>query len=183
MARDWVSASEIQAACGLPPIDAQRHVSQAKAWGEDDATVVAPLTFNTLNKWAAGIADNYALGVLNESISLARKTIAIPMIGHRFWNHPARSQSTALLSKWVTFLDPAVEGVRMQAVPSGSGPSVAAAFALDRILACLRSLGARYPHFCAGSTRCPDHPLFVGEASPARTGRAPQWCTRQGETK
>ncbi|MGB8383820.1 MAG: hypothetical protein WCG47_21670, partial [Dermatophilaceae bacterium] len=33
MARDWVSASEIQAACGLPPIDAQRHVSQAKAWG------------------------------------------------------------------------------------------------------------------------------------------------------
>ena len=137
MARDWVSASEIQAACGLPPIDAQRHVSQAKAWGEDDATVVAPLTFNTLNKWAAGIADNYALGILNESISLARKTIAIPMIGHRFWNHPARSQSTALLSKWVTFLDPAVEGVHMRAVPSGSGPSVAAAFAFDRILACL----------------------------------------------
>jgi phosphopantothenoylcysteine decarboxylase len=137
MARDWVSASEIEAISGLPPIDAQRHVTQAKAWGEDEATVVAPLTFNTLNKWAAGIADNYALGILNESIALRRKTIAVPMIGHRFWNHPARSQSTALLSQWVTFLDPAGEGTHLQAVPSGAGPTVAAAFDVDRLVGCL----------------------------------------------
>jgi hypothetical protein len=35
-----------------------------------DAMVVAPATFNTVNKWAAGISDTLALGLLNESIGL-----------------------------------------------------------------------------------------------------------------
>ena len=29
-----------------------------------DAILVAPATYNTINKWAHGISDNYALGVL-----------------------------------------------------------------------------------------------------------------------
>ncbi|WP_412544331.1 flavoprotein [Longispora sp. K20-0274] len=33
-----------------------------------DAVVVAPATFNTVNKLAAGLADNYALGVLAECV-------------------------------------------------------------------------------------------------------------------
>lgn len=32
-----------------------------------DAMVVAPATFNTINKWAYGISDTLALGLLNEA--------------------------------------------------------------------------------------------------------------------
>jgi hypothetical protein len=33
-----------------------------------DAMAVAPATFNTINKWAAGISDTLALGLLNEAL-------------------------------------------------------------------------------------------------------------------
>ena len=35
-----------------------------------DAFVVAPATFNTINKWALGISDTLALGLLNEATGL-----------------------------------------------------------------------------------------------------------------
>lgn len=35
-----------------------------------DAVVVAPATYNTINKWAAGIADTYALNLLAELTGL-----------------------------------------------------------------------------------------------------------------
>src|ERR1051326_7243036 len=35
-----------------------------------DAVVVAPATYNTINKWAAGIADNYVLNQLAELTGL-----------------------------------------------------------------------------------------------------------------
>ena len=45
--------------------------SQYSAPGESrsqvpDAIIVAPATYNTINKWALGISDTYALGVLAE---------------------------------------------------------------------------------------------------------------------
>jgi Flavoprotein len=33
-----------------------------------DAIIVAPATFNTINKWAVGISDTLALGLLTEAI-------------------------------------------------------------------------------------------------------------------
>jgi phosphopantothenoylcysteine synthetase/decarboxylase len=41
-----------------------------------DAFVVAPATFNTINKLAAGISDTLALGLLNEAIR--RETAVAP---------------------------------------------------------------------------------------------------------
>jgi hypothetical protein len=32
--------------------------------------VVAPATFNTINKWALGIIDTLVLGILNEALGL-----------------------------------------------------------------------------------------------------------------
>jgi flavoprotein len=39
--------------------------------------VVAPATFNTINKWAQGISDTLALGLLNEATGLG-----LPSTGH-----------------------------------------------------------------------------------------------------
>ncbi len=43
-----------------------------------DAMIVAPATFNTINKWAAGISDTLALGLLNEAVGLGLPVIAVP---------------------------------------------------------------------------------------------------------
>ena len=45
-----------------------------------DAILVAPATYNTINKWAHGISDTYALGVLAETTGLAVPTVVLPFV-------------------------------------------------------------------------------------------------------
>lgn len=45
-----------------------------------DAIVVAPATYNTINKWALGIADTYALGVLAEQTGLGIPIVVLPYV-------------------------------------------------------------------------------------------------------
>ncbi|MEV6416101.1 flavoprotein [Kribbella sp. NPDC051718] len=45
-----------------------------------DAVVVAPATYNTLNKWAAGIADNYVLSQLAELTGARVRIVALPFV-------------------------------------------------------------------------------------------------------
>ncbi|MFF0269280.1 flavoprotein [Kribbella sp. NPDC004536] len=45
-----------------------------------DAVVVAPATYNTINKWAAGIADNYPLTQLAELTGLGVRIVALPFV-------------------------------------------------------------------------------------------------------
>lgn len=141
-ARGWVPSAEVESITGMPPIVDQRDLGTERRWPADTATVVAPLTFNTLNKWAAGVADNYALGILNESVSLQRTTVAVPVIGDRFWGHPVTAQSLRLLSQAsVTFVDFArgdVEDARP--VPSGAGDLLASAFDPKWIVLALQEL-------------------------------------------
>ena len=52
--------------------------SQADAFPASDAILAAPLTSNTLNKWAAGISDTLALGLITEGIGLGLPIVALP---------------------------------------------------------------------------------------------------------
>lgn len=45
-----------------------------------DAIVVAPATYNTINKWAAGIADNYVLNQLAELTGLGAHIVVLPFV-------------------------------------------------------------------------------------------------------
>lgn len=45
-----------------------------------DAIIVAPATYNTINKWAAGISDTYALGILAEAPGLKIPTVVLPFV-------------------------------------------------------------------------------------------------------
>ena len=45
-----------------------------------DAVLVAPATYNTINKWAHGISDTYALGVLAETTGLSVPTVVLPFV-------------------------------------------------------------------------------------------------------
>src|SRR5688500_10560126 len=62
-----------------------------------DAMVVAPATFNTINKWAAGISDTLALGLLNEALGLGIPIIAVPTPSTALAQHPAFQTSVRFL--------------------------------------------------------------------------------------
>lgn len=76
---------------------------QYKLPSEDDvlppatAILVAPLTANTLNKWAAGIADTLALGLITEAIGLRVPIVALPHWNEAQSRHPAVNKSIANL--------------------------------------------------------------------------------------
>jgi phosphopantothenoylcysteine synthetase/decarboxylase len=65
-----------------------------------DVFVVAPATFNTINKLAAGISDTLALGLLNEGIGAGQPVIAVPFPNQVLARHPAFVASVATLRSW-----------------------------------------------------------------------------------
>ncbi len=66
---------------GGPVFSEYRRPDQAKRQPPADAAIVAPATYNTVNKWAAGIADNYALGTLAELTGLGVPIAVLPSVG------------------------------------------------------------------------------------------------------
>jgi hypothetical protein len=45
-----------------------------------DAIIVAPATYNTINKWAQGISDTYALGILAQTTALGVPIVVLPFV-------------------------------------------------------------------------------------------------------
>jgi phosphopantothenoylcysteine synthetase/decarboxylase len=64
-----------------------------------DAMIVAPATFNTINKWAAGISDTLALGLLTEAIGKGLPLVALPFLNVAQSRHPAFARSVDQLRK------------------------------------------------------------------------------------
>lgn len=62
-----------------------------------DAVVVAPLTFNTVNKWAAGVSDTLALGLLNELLCSGLPVVAGVWAKEALRRHPAYPRSVETL--------------------------------------------------------------------------------------
>ncbi|MGW0648370.1 flavoprotein [Streptomyces umbrinus] len=59
--------------------------------------LVAPATFNTLNKWAAGISDTLALGLVTEAFGLELPLVDLPYLNRAQAAHPALGRSVAFL--------------------------------------------------------------------------------------
>ena len=62
-----------------------------------DVFAAAPATFNTINKWAAGISDTLALGLLNEAVGLGKPIVAVPWPNVALARHPAFGRSIETL--------------------------------------------------------------------------------------
>ena len=67
-----------------------------------DALVVFPATFNTINKWALGISDTLALGLLCELTGLQLPIVAVPSFrtGGGLDLHPAFPRSIEMLRSY-----------------------------------------------------------------------------------
>jgi len=73
-----------------------------------DAFVVAPATFNTVNKLAAGISDTLALGLLNEAVGMGLPITVVPWPNVYLARHPVFGRSVTSLREWglTVILDP-----------------------------------------------------------------------------
>ncbi|MFG1998846.1 flavoprotein [Spirillospora sp. NPDC048911] len=70
-----------------------------------DAIVVAPATFNTINKWALGITDTVAVGMLCEHVGMGVPTLAVPQVKAELASHAVfKSNLDALRSMGVHVL-------------------------------------------------------------------------------
>lgn len=106
-----------------------------------DAFVIAPATFNTINKLAAGISDTLALGLVNEAVGLGLPIVAAPWPSIQLYLHPVFLRSIAALREWgvTVIIDPA------HLPPAGENPVVFPWEQLRTELGRLRGGGAGDP--------------------------------------
>jgi phosphopantothenoylcysteine decarboxylase/phosphopantothenate--cysteine ligase len=78
------------------PGAALEHI-QLTRWA--DAVVVCPATANTLNRFAAGLADDLA-GALFLAHDRSKPFLVAPAMNPAMWTHPATQESAARLAGW-----------------------------------------------------------------------------------
>jgi phosphopantothenoylcysteine synthetase/decarboxylase len=73
----------------------------------DGVLLVAPCSFNTLNKLAQGIADSLPLSIAAEAIGRGTPVIVAVSVNDPLWRHPRTRLSIASLRAWgVVVIDP-----------------------------------------------------------------------------
>ncbi|MET8766156.1 flavoprotein [Streptomyces sp. NPDC004658] len=89
----FIDATAVEARTGYPIRSAWRAPGEPRPLPPPDAIAVAPATFNTINKWAAGISDTLALGILCEAYGMGIPTVVLPCLNAAQAAHPAYRQS------------------------------------------------------------------------------------------
>jgi len=78
-ALDFVDVPGLEAQTGSPVRSQYRGPGEPRS-RPADAIIVAPATYNTMNKWAQGISDTYALGILAETTALGVPIVVLPFV-------------------------------------------------------------------------------------------------------
>ena len=98
-ARSFADLPTLEAATGHPVRSDYKQPDDPDVLPAPDAIAVAPATFNTINKWAAGISDTLALGLLTEAIGKHLPVVALPFVNAAQAEHPAFHRSIEQLRK------------------------------------------------------------------------------------
>jgi hypothetical protein len=107
LAMGFFDTAAVEARTGRVIRSAWRLPGEPRPFPPPDAVAVAPATFNTLNKWAAGISDTLALGTLNEAYGLGVPIGVLPCVGEALAAHPAYAAGLERLrGMGVRFADP-----------------------------------------------------------------------------
>jgi len=83
----------VERVTGLPVRSQYKKPAEPEMLPPASAFMVAPLTFNSLNKWAAGISDTLAMGLLNEAVGMNVPIAAVPWVNQQLAAHPAAAPS------------------------------------------------------------------------------------------
>jgi phosphopantothenoylcysteine synthetase/decarboxylase len=96
-ALDFLDTAALEAQTGNPVRSQYRKPGDSRS-RPSDAIIVAPATCNTINKWAQGIRDTYALGVLAEITGMNVPTVVLPFVNSALAARepfPAKRRATA----------------------------------------------------------------------------------------
>jgi phosphopantothenoylcysteine decarboxylase len=96
----FLNVPVLESLTGYPVRSSYKRPEQPDAFPPSSAIVVAPATFNTVNKWAAGISDTLALGLLTEAIGKGLPIVALPFLNRAQAAHPAFQRSVDQLRSW-----------------------------------------------------------------------------------
>lgn len=179
--RKFIDASAVAAQTGHPVRSEYKNPGDRDVLPPADAIVVAPATVNTINKWACGIADTLALGMVVEGHGLGVPMVVMPYTNTAMAAHPSFRQSLRRLRAWgvrVLFGD---EVVRLP--PPGGGGGAAAAFPWALALAAAGPPRSTRPVGSAGGEPGGGRLGFVTRnlrGRPWRSGPAPPLSPRPG---
>jgi phosphopantothenoylcysteine synthetase/decarboxylase len=85
----------------------------------DGLVLVAPCSFNSLNKLAAGIADNLALSLATEAIGRRTPVVVAPSLNAPLLRHPRTSASMTTLREWgISIVEPVDDGTAPRLAPT-----------------------------------------------------------------
>ena len=103
-ALDFIDTEALEAQTGRPVRSEYRKPGEPRS-PKADAIIVAPATYNTINKWANGISDTYALGILAEAPGLDIPVAVLPFINTALASrHAFRHSISTLQSERVQVL-------------------------------------------------------------------------------
>ena len=134
----WLDDASL-AKLDAPVLGGHRAPGETERFPKPDAVILAPATFNTVNKLATGIADTYAMSVLCGAVGSHTPMIIVPFVNTRLAGHPAWLASLAVLRyAGATLVDPRDGTVNAhEPLESGTGEAVTEAFrwewALDQL--------------------------------------------------
>ncbi|MEU6727903.1 flavoprotein [Nonomuraea wenchangensis] len=93
----FLDRARLEQQTGEPVRSEFRMPGEGKELPRADAVIAAPMTFNTINKWALGITDNVATCLLCELTGYGVPIVAVPMLKPALAQHLAFQNSLHVL--------------------------------------------------------------------------------------
>ena len=93
----FIDRGELEKLTGEPVRCEYRMPGAGKSAPPADAVLACPLTFNSVNKFAHGHADNFAVGLLCEMTGYGVPVVVVPHCKPQLASHPAFAASLAAL--------------------------------------------------------------------------------------
>jgi phosphopantothenoylcysteine synthetase/decarboxylase len=97
MGRRFVDVDRLSGLTGEPVRSDYRMPDEPNELPAADAVIVAPATFNTVNKWATGIADTFVVGLLSELMGFGIPIVAVPLLKDALARHVAFAANVEVL--------------------------------------------------------------------------------------
>lgn len=88
-AATWIDREALARQTGYPVRVKWRTPGEPEPHPSADVVAVVPATFNVINKWALGINDTLALGILNEALGTDIPVYAFPNVKAQLAAHPS----------------------------------------------------------------------------------------------
>ncbi len=93
----FIDKAALEAQTGFPVRHQYKQPGTADELPPADAIIVGGASFNTLNKWALGVSDTLALGLITEGIGLGIPLVALPFLNAAQAAHPAFGRNVEVL--------------------------------------------------------------------------------------